>query len=208
MKRYTEGEPIGRGVSKMVFESENDKQIAVAEFHRPLTNDQIKSTYYLQKLIHLFFPKNTPDIEAAFNNRNRESFLYLEMGKRDPEHDKYNKILSQSGNSSAKKNASRGMAEHFRNVENNRKVLNFRQEAEKRGFRIDFGGQNYSMDDEDNVQYLETNPGWEYRKRGAILYWFDKEKLKKSIEELPECQKTEANKYFGRLISLLPKNEN
>ncbi len=210
MRRLEKGEPIAEGAQKEVYLAKENPNEVVAEFHKPLTPDQIKSAYYLGKIAHLLFPKNIPDIHSAYNESNDTSVLQIQKGESDLPHQMSHRVwLEVSKPIYVQRKVSsderRAMHQHFQQTEHNPKVIKLRKEASLKGFKMDYGGQNFSQDEQGNITYLETNPAWEYRKDGSTLYWFDEARLQNSINELPEPNRTQALKYLQRLLKLVPK---
>jgi hypothetical protein len=97
------------------------------------------------------------------------------------------------------------MRQYFNANEQDPKVKKLCQQARTKGLKFDYGGQNFSRDEEENILYLETNPAWEYRYDGSILYHFDPKQLRTAIEETPEPIRSQAIHYYQRLLALMPK---
>ncbi|MDD5050472.1 MAG: hypothetical protein PHV93_01890 [Candidatus Pacebacteria bacterium] len=206
------GEPIGEGYFKKVYaDSENPEKRIHAEFKMPLTNEQIKSAFYLNKIAHLLFPENIPEIHLAANERgddpfatwhDRTGYLKADRVSTDETHDKlqtlhkkyFQEELTAEGDESE-----RLLQEE---ISKKPEVKTFVSLAKASGLNIDSAGQNFSLKD-GVVKYLELNPAW--LKRNHEFYpsiYFDKEKLSAAIDKLPEDKKELAKTYFERLVSL------
>jgi hypothetical protein len=81
--------------------------------------------------------------------------------------------------------------------------------AEQKGFFVDKGGQNFAIDENGIVSYLESNPAWVILKQGtpeeAYKYFVDIDKLRGAIVNLDPSVMPTAIKYFERLVKLMPK---
>ncbi len=170
MRRYAKGEQIGTGAHKDVFDAAENPKRVVAEYKKneTLSDDQIKNAYYLQKIAHIFFPKNIPDIEAAFNypanpndlnpdtnkkTKTGPSSLYIEKGFRDEGHDLINKHFVKlfrngfrQGFPATSEHQSAKML--IRLNEDDPDVIDLIKFAKERGIILDRGGQNFSRDPE------------------------------------------------------------
>ncbi len=205
MERLTRGEPIGAGMQKRVFvAAENPKKvIAESRDGKDLTQEQIKATYYLNKISHLLFPKNIPAVSQAFNDVNK-SYLQMDRAQPDEAHVKANKYIAGIGEHGEFWETNQYLMENEKDPE----IKQFVKTAKEKGIFMDIGsGQNFARDPEGNLLYLDISPAWEYIE-GKIFYWFDDVLLKQTIEALPEADKSKALNYFERLLALKPKDYN
>ena len=224
MQRYSKGEQIGTGAHKDVFDAKENKNLVVAEYQNSekLTDNQIKSAYYLNKIGHIFFPKNIQDIEAAFNyppdtkspikgQLTGPSTLYINKGYRDVNHDIDSRLLVELTRQNLKMNQFTAIdikeaSEHFRQNKQDPKIIQFIKTAKEHGIFVDNGGQNFSRDPEGDIVYLETNPAWEIKEDGHIFYYAVPGKIRDAIINLKDpAQRERAIKYYERLIALMPK---
>mgnify|MGYP001234669953 CR=1 FL=1 len=67
LENNPQARPIGIGVEKRIFRNELDPNKIRAEFREKLTDEEIKGIYYFNKLLHLLFPNNIPEIYRAGN---------------------------------------------------------------------------------------------------------------------------------------------
>lgn len=89
-------EQIGEGFEKIVFSDPKRPEMVIAGIRedevRPVPPADIKARYYLQKIIHMLFPKNIPDIHlAATKNGSRLRMQKMEL---DSAHVRVQKIRS------------------------------------------------------------------------------------------------------------------
>lgn len=60
------GQVIGEGLHKKIYQHPTDESKVVAVFkHQAWPLEMIKSRFYLNKILHLLFPENIPDIHLA-----------------------------------------------------------------------------------------------------------------------------------------------
>ncbi len=76
------GEKIGEGAEKIVYRHKHDKEKVVGVFHKKYytkeTVRQIKSRFYLTKLLHILYPKNFPDMHLAASDPQMVIVDYVE----------------------------------------------------------------------------------------------------------------------------------
>jgi hypothetical protein len=214
MRRLNPGEQIGQGAYKKVYLSKENYGRVIAEYHKNLSENQIKSLYYLNKLFKIFFPQNIPEINAAYNLQAqgaKKSILYSKLGYRDELHKKTAKTIIETnrGESGGNKQDKDKMHDYIHSNEQNPKITQFIKMAEQKGFFVDKGGQNFAIDENGIVSYLESNPAWVILKQGtpeeAYKYFVDIDKLRGAIVNLDPSVMPTAIKYFERLVKLMPK---
>jgi hypothetical protein len=210
MKDYYQ-HPIGEGGEKNVFQDPIDPKNKVRiEFKHGMKDvNQIKGRYYLQKIIHLLFPKNTPDIYLAGAKPN--SHLRMQRIKADSAHEEMQKIIFRMKSFTDSPGESERLSELERKTTKNPKVEELIKRFHEAGIRIDTFGRNYAFDETGEVQYLDNQRPWELKGDGTISSFnFDENLLHEAILKLPPQRKIDALKYFERLMrlkELTTKNE-
>lgn len=208
MRRFTEGNQIGRGARKTVFESNEDPEKLVANFHDLKSNDQVKSTFYLGKIAHILFPDNIPDIHAAFNDEGGKGKLYLENAHPDEEHKQHAQYRVDRVEMGLRDETKVRLSNdyHDKNI-NDPEVIKLADEMERKGLWPDTNGLNFARSKDGKVLYLDSEPGY-IDALNMRMFNFKPDILKKAIEELPEgSQKQQALNYFERLIKLTREEE-
>ncbi len=212
MKR---GESFAEGDYKKIYEdAERPEELVHAEFKKPLSAEQIKSTFYFNKIAHLLFPKNIPEIHIAgddgFDPEADEidpekvtSYFKAERIETDENHNRIRDISTKAYSQTlppAEYIEGHIIADKFRNSP---EVKEFMQAMEDSGMGTDEGPQNYSFTKGGVVQYVDLNPAWFY-KDGEILPKpiFDAVKMKEAIADLPEGEKEKGEAYLKRLNAL------
>ncbi len=205
------GEQIGEGHYKKVYDHESDPEKVHAEFKESLTDENIKTAFYLGKIVHIFFPENVPDIHLAGNKLDKDADVKtsyfvaekLESDEKKKETDKrYIAYLSGDNMSEAEVNAH--MRDDFE-MERNPAVIKFIKKAAAIGIEVDDGGHNFFIKD-GVVKTFEIEHGLQKypssSEKEGTFNAFDEQKLRAAIETLPDPQKEKAKIYFERLVAL------
>lgn len=200
-------EQIGAGYSKKVFSDPENQQRVDIEFREKLTNNQIKSVYYFNKLLKLFYPNNIPNVYIAGNKD--DSYIKAEKLERDTEHERTaNRLVTDDEYFMG--NADSVLAQEDRDEvdsqiqirTNDPRVLQFVKSVYQNGFLIDPAGQNYVFSKDGTLKYVELNPAWEYH-FGEMMRSFDPERLEDAINKLLPSQREQATQYLNRINALL-----
>ncbi len=209
------GPKIGEGLFKEVHEHGSDPDKVYAEFREPLLIEDIKSAFYLRKIMHMFFPQNVPEVSLAGNEKDETgketTYLVAEKVHTDEEHRKSAELnikRRQVGAPSLTLEESSAEAEYAKKIQENPEVKEFIRKANSLGFIIDSRGLNFSIKD-GVVQYMDVNPAWEIEEsaQGTKHFYksFDEDKLRAAIETLPD--KDAARHYFNKLVEFAKIHE-
>jgi hypothetical protein len=205
-------EQVGEGNDKKVFaDIQNPEEKVSVEFREKLSDDQIKSSYYFNKIAHLLFPENIPDVHIA-GNQNGVSYIKAERFPHDEEHSYGQQLgikhsayyLEGSGEKPSREEEDR-VDNDIANKSIDPRVQELVDAMRESGLAADSGGQNYSFGPDGSVKYLELNPGWYYFNE-EIKPRFNVRKLKTAIEKLSLDKRKEAQQYFDRLMFLYERN--
>lgn len=205
------GELIGAGCDKRIYsDAKNPEKYVVGEFRYGLDDYQIKGLYYFGKLAHILFPKNIPEPHLAANTRDGESIFQADRTEVDEEHAafqsfraKYDAEFMAEKISKEMRNAIIEQGDKLDPRANDPRVLKFINDAERCGFHIDTGPQNFAIGSDGAVKYLDTNPPWRNIGEHDILPEFDHEKLKAAIDSLDGEQRVSAKRYLERIHELM-----
>lgn len=195
-------EQIGEGFEKIVFSDPKRPEMVIAGIRedevRPVPPADIKARYYLQKIIHMLFPKNIPDIHlAATKNGSRLRMQKMEL---DSAHVRVQKIRSR-------------YLEATEQEVNEWKQLDLEKQSDPRvrelsrkltaaGVLVDKAGCNFAFNSAGEAQYLDNDAPWFQHLDGTYAYNYDENLLLRAIQELSEPEKGRTLGYFQRLHTL------
>src|SRR3989338_2620135 len=197
-------EKIGGGSYKDVYVSPERHGEVTIEFKRKLDKEQIKSAYYINKILNLLFPDNIPLVSAAGNTkksflRGQKSIIHAERIEHDPGHAKMQQL--RAGKTSLDSGDTDFFTEQAKK-ENDPDVKEFINRAKVAGIFVDDGGVNYSKIPGGKVKYLDLNPAWVY-KGHTMKFGFNADLLAEAISNLPADKKEIAHGYFLSLNELV-----
>lgn len=199
---------IGAGNDKEVFldPSDPEKKVRVI-FRKPLTNEQIKSAIYLNKIARLLLPDNILKVYSVDNKE--KSSMSIERVRHDSLHSKLSKLMvrhyktdlgEKSILSKDDQNLLSSLVDERRK---DQKVIEFIHIAREKGLILDSAGQNFSIDESTGIlKSLDVDPAWVYEDDGSITINFDKDKLLTSVLELSKDSQQQARSYFNKLVTL------
>lgn len=200
-------EQIGIGRHKDVYVDSRKPDRIIAEFRGvKLDNEQIKSAYYLNKILHLLFPDNVPNVSAAGNAE--KSYIESQRIEHDPDHENFQQIMLRQKIVSGF--SGRDVRDALTKRAKDLDVKTFVTKTREAGFIIDTGGINYSKMPGKPVKYLDLNPAWRYLDgsgKKTIFLNFNYEKLLDAINNLPLREKSIATPYFERLLDLVRQKQ-
>lgn len=198
---------IGWGSQKVVKIHPDSPEMVRAEFRRKLSNEQIKSAYYYNKLIRLFFPKIIPKVYETGNDG--ESYIHAERAERDSDHIKMTYGVREAFEGMDDRALTEKEWKELENMIEDRRnvpeVKAFLKLASHYGFRLDNSGQNFTLLNR-KIQYLDADCAWSYPERNPDFPYlnFDENLLSKAIEEnLSHEDKKQAYAYLERIKALL-----
>lgn len=178
----------------------------------------LKASFYLTKIAQILFPKSIPDIHRAYydNPKDRKSWtLVRKKTKTGEEHDELQDMqqeyLDATNNLDYLKLDE--MHEEKKDVIEKLSKLGWElvRQLEECGITHTDGvqAQNFGIDSEDNVIFIEEFRPFEITKgTGNIYNLFKPEKLKIAISKIKdEKQRKQAEKYFERIIALRAEAE-
>jgi len=210
-----EKKQIGAGNDKNIFlNPANPEKRVVVIFRKQLTDEQLESALYLNKIMQLFFPQNIPKVYYAVN-KGEESAMDVERIRFDSLHAKLSELMI--GHYKVPLGEKNDLSETdqilLQSLIDKRhkdpKVLKLLKVTLEKGFILDIAGQNFSIDESSgDVKYFDVDPAWEYEDDGSITMNFNKDKLFSAITASPEELQKEAMGYFNHLISLFENNSN
>lgn len=200
----SEQEPLGEGDTNTVFINPHNEQRVIVERKGEREHDtprQIKGTYYLTKIVHIFFPNNIPDIYQAGESG---------TGTQQIDRERITHSLGQKHLQAARQvggDEQDAKAEMLSEMEPEMIEITSKLESIGLGFVIDENVGNYSKDEAGGVYYLESFKPWAIDSSGCDVL-FDEEALNEAILALPdEAKKEECTRYLDRLLALLEEEK-
>ena len=205
-------EPIGEGGEKKVYDDPNNPNRVVGvyrENRRDKTLNQVKGRYYMQKILHLLFPKNIPDIHES-----TQSHVIIEKKERDSDHLAFQELRMARSLAREKgdfSSSSQEMLAAHEAMENKRSsgVDNLIRKLMRIGILFDSNIVNFATDSQGVITYLDTFDPWNISRHGEkyTLYpQYEKEELLQAINKLEDPEKSQALKFFSRLNELQEKD--
>jgi hypothetical protein len=198
MPNYSER--IGEGGEKIVYPDPIDpeKKVRIELKRGARDNAQTTGRYYLQKITHLLFPENTPNI--YFAGTKPIGNLRMQRASVDPVHEEMQSIIINGAYSD---NETKKLNQLQRETAENPKVQALIKNFQDSGLYIDINGRNFAFNEKGEAQYLDSHTPWDLNRDGTIdSENFNESNLLKAILRLPEQRQTKALKYFNRLIIL------
>jgi hypothetical protein len=206
-------EPIGVGHEKKVYDDPHSKERVVGVYHEHLQNktlNQVKGRYYLQKILHLLFPKNIPDIHES-----TQSYVVTDKKERDIDHMAFQELKKAQLAANEKGEDTSSLywpiKEKFDAIEDKGNAEANRLIGKLSQMRVVFDSSliNFSTGSDGNVTYLDTFDPWFIgiaEKHLILIPHYNKEKLLQVINTLEDPEKSQALKFFYRLNELQDKD--
>lgn len=204
-KQFSENEEnlIGTGHERRVYEHPRDKEkvVAVEKNSEQKTVAEAKGMYYLTKIIHLLLPENIPDVHSY---QTRPSLSVREKVDLGESHNVLREHVIQDRylGGLPEDEQSRVLKEHS-NIMEDVRTEDLVTKLDELGLRYDYTGVNFGFDKQGNAKYIEPFTAFTVDGKENM---YNKEKLLKAINEMPDEQKKFwALKYFDRLNELQEK---
>lgn len=206
---------IGEGQDKRVYIDPKHEERVVARYkddelpkgygERKIDSpERIKAQYYLTKILHLLFPKNIPEMHAAYSKPHMTKTDRIEhdadlmefaiLNEKIKKLDENKEPWPQELIDDQIKLSQRSRAKIIESgIED--KI------AEEVGIHLDPNEENFTVDKDGNIWYLETLTPWRVEDNATILE-FDESKLMSAINGLSENDQDKAHAYLKRLMEL------
>lgn len=199
---------LGEGKEKKVFINPEDEGRIISEKKEGVEKEtprQLKGRYYLQKIVHVLLPDNTPDIYQVSESTEGEQVIDAERISHTSGHELLQeKRRLGEDEEPAKQKIIEELGGGMNEVTNALADIGL-------AFNIDENVGNYTKDEEGNVHYLETFKPWEVDVTDStkLEMLFDKEELFDAINNITDSKiKEQSLKYFARLLTLFEEEEN
>lgn len=201
----TSSEIIAEGGEKIIRTDPNYPSKVIGEFkdtEAVYSPNQIKGSYYLNKLMHLLFPQNIPNVDFAATLNKK--IIRAEKVEVDELHEQIRKIITDLKKRKGNKKLLERQLEFLENErEANENVGELISQTQRAGLYIEQQGRNFTIEKNGTIKYLDTIIPWELDRFGRITQKnFNPRLLLKAIEKLPAQQREQAMSYFTRLLDL------
>ena len=193
--------PFGEGREKRVYKLDEKRILALYKDNETKDLLELRQLFYLQKIAHLLFPDNIPDIVQAGVN---------------PSHYIAEKVDFDETSSVLRQDDLRFWRDLPRRYSDDDRVEEAEKQVEKEvgksgvirnlhraGILIEAIPQNFAIDPQGIVHYVDTVDVHQYDPRNDVIVTYDHKKLKRAIESrLVDHDKDLALKYWRRLGEL------
>jgi hypothetical protein len=224
-------EQIGVGGYKRAYkisEGLDTPEVQLVMRHQ-YTHEQMKGLLYLNKIATILFPGKIAKVKAAGNYITEDSEIVSSQFRAEyHEHDPIHSNMQHQakvfdGNYSAYNDEQQESVERFFEISKGRSRLTrrhpgieaFHQAYEEAGFvnedravKIYWGPQDVIIDEKGNFIYVDIDVPWDDPEEAGVSRFdlrclrFDPVKLRATIATLDEPERTQAQGYYDRLMSL------
>lgn len=211
--------PIGIGSEKRIFVHASDPSRVEGVYRERMSDADIKSVYYYNKLLHILFPDNTMDIYKAGNAKNEEASSFVaDRAALDEEAS----VFAQLGVDAELRMATEGKftnefeqrlsraEDRGEELMNDERIINLHEKFAGAGVPLDWNHRNFTFDERGEAIFLDVQRPFEDEFNYERRLRFDPDKLEAAIALLPDQEREVAVGCFKRLMELyesLPRRD-
>jgi hypothetical protein len=203
-EKFAGQRPFGEGGEKKIYKLNEKRVIALYKDGEVKDLLELRQLFYLQKIAHLLFPGNIPDmvqagVEPSHYIAEAVEFDELSLVLRKDGLDFWNGLTRSYGDKDRIEQAE----SYVEKIVSKSQVV---RNLSRAGILIEAIPQNFSVDPEGTVHYVDTVDVYQYDPESDLIITYDYKKLKRAIEtSLVGLHKDLAIKYWHRLAELTGK---